>query len=1143
MAEPDKDYGDKIKAVEDKKDDDIEIDLSKITNLFRRQKAAASPSETKNTGSDNETKKIGSDNRESGSEKTADAAKTNDADKDDSIQIDFGKIKGIFSQNKGVKSSEIAGKAVTGLKGVFKGGKSSSGEDAVDVKAAMKFLQKHYVTLFLAIGIIVSVWLGFSIRMQAGDLAFTEGWARNSIDVTIRNDISTFVSQQYPNLPEKNRETRIAEELQKAHESGLYTFRTGQFAGQTANIEQQVEVTSAQLKAFFQDEQGRGYMPDIDPYYWWRYARNIVETGSQEDKIVNGYVWDSYQLAPQGRGISPEDTFYPKLIAWFYKAGKIFNNDLELARAVMFFPVFISALTTIVVFMIAKRIAGNIAAFFAATMVSVHASLLSRTQFGHADSDAIAIFFSVLILWLFIEAFSAQKTWLRIILAASSAFATLLYSLTWGGWWWILDFLLAASLGTLGLFALYKIALAGNLKALQDKAIRRAATAIAAYYIAGIVFFGLFSSISRFALTPFASLGFRSIKEPVVASAAPNVLRTVAELNEGTVQTAIQQLGNSLFYIALLGIMLLIARAAYAAFRKKSDTEKIMKDIFYVAILSTWLIATLYSVTKGIRFVLLVVPAFSIAFGVAFGLASGWISSFAAREFKVPKIVFMAAIFPFLILVFPGLTFNGDIVKESKTVVQNDIPLVNDAWYSSLTAIRDNSEENAVITSWWDFGHHFKALADRPVTFDGTTQLTMQAHWVGRMLSTHDETEAIGILRMLDCGAVTAQENLSKIVEDDPNDVRGILLVKKIILMGREEARQQLLNEGLTDEQADDILERTHCSPPQAFVIASEDMVGKSGVWGHFGSWNFTKADIFKATMDSTEGEAVQYMKDKFGISEQEAIGIYEQVQSIGDDDGAADAWIGPWNGFAGVEGCNAGEIITCGDGLRIDTNSYDAWYPTPEGNLHPLSFSYLTAEGIVRKEYTNNTIPQNLGIVLAPSGSGFVRIAGSPDIVDGIFSRLYYLKGHGLKHFKLLTQQYGFTGTNVWVWEVDWEGKQTNIVDELKPVEVKTAAASGDEVTLNYIGYFDDGTVFDTSIQEENVTSETAFNESFSYRPFTFRLGQGAVIAGFEEGLIGAKLEEEKIIEVPPEKGYTEPGHPLYNRTIYFKIKITNIK
>ncbi len=1157
-----------------KKEEDAEIDFSRITGFFKRKKNSVTDVKI-NSGS-SESKAAGS--------------------LGDSDEIDVGK-------------------AIAGIKGIFKRAKESStaeasgaGEEPVDIKSALNLISRHYVTMLVILGILVSAGLGFSIRMQAGNLAFTDGWARNSIESTIGSDVTSFVSQSYPNLPDRNRQLLIAEELDKARINGVYTFKTGQYAGQSINIDEQVRMVSDQFKTFFQDDTGKNYMPDIDPYYWWRYARNIVEKGRIGDEVRNGLQWDNHQFAPVGRAIAPQDTFYPKAIVAFYKIGRIFapifGGSGELARTTMFFPVFLSALTSVIVFLITRRIAGNIAAFFAATMVGVHASLIGRTMFGHADSDAIMILLSVLVLWLFIEAFTASKLKWKLAFAALSGFATGIYSLAWGGWWWIFDFIMAASVGTIALFIIYEmLELHGKLvlrHSIKLPTTRKAIATVAAYVLSAGFFVSIFSSAREFLLTPLASIGFRAIKTPVVDSASPNVLRTVAELNEGTVTQGISQIGNGLFAVAVIGIALILLRVVVEALKKERNTEKMIRDVFYAAVLSLWLAATLYSVTKGIRFTLLMVPAFSIAFGAVFGMVTTYASGWLGRELRISKLVIMAAIFILLFFAFPGIgihfknsiliivflalasaaiyggyrlnkslgtekwatmlvaflivsavslplladvnIFSSRVVAVSRGTVNSDIPLINDAWYNALASIKENSKEDAIITSWWDFGHHFKALADRAVTFDGTTQSSPQAHWVGRMFMTDSEQEAVGILRMLNCGADRGTEEIRNFTGDS---VEAVMLTKRIIMEEKNEARQTLLQEGFSGEQAESVLKLTHCSPPESFVIASEDMIGKSGVWAHFGGWNYTKADIWKATRDMKRDEAARYMEEKFGIGKDEANELFTQVQGV-TSDAAADAWISPWPGISGgVEGCSESEgLIRCGDGLIVNTTTYDAFYPTPQGNVHPLSIVYPTADGsVVEKKFENNTIPQELSVLVFPSGSGYSRVVASPQLIDSVFIRMFYIQGQGLRHFKLLTRQRGLTGTDVWVWKTDWEGRQENIMQELIP---KKEVGIGDEVTFNYIGYLEDGTIFDSSIADfsnKPVTKDTPLDSSQDYNPFTFTTGTNSVIPGFEKGLIGAKLKEEKGIIIAPEEGYNVPGHPLYNKTLYFKVKVVKIK
>ena len=68
----------------------------------------------------------------------------------------------------------------------------------------------------------------------------------------------------------------------------------------------------------------------------------------------------------------------------------------------------------------------------------------------------------------------------------------------------------------------------------------------------------------------------------------------------------------------------------------------------------------------------------------------------------------------------------------------------------------------------------------------------------------------------------------------------------------------------------------------------------------------------------------------------------------------------------------------------------------------------------------------------------------------------------------------------------------------------------TGKQVKLNYTGKFEDGTVFDTSIQEGR-------------EPLRTILGQGNLIPGFEKGLLGMNEGESKTINIEPVEGYGE--------------------
>lgn len=72
------------------------------------------------------------------------------------------------------------------------------------------------------------------------------------------------------------------------------------------------------------------------------------------------------------------------------------------------------------------------------------------------------------------------------------------------------------------------------------------------------------------------------------------------------------------------------------------------------------------------------------------------------------------------------------------------------------------------------------------------------------------------------------------------------------------------------------------------------------------------------------------------------------------------------------------------------------------------------------------------------------------------------------------------------------------------------TQITNGSSVSVNYTGRLEDGTIFDSSIQEGR-------------EPLKATLGQGQLIPGFENGLIGMGIGEKRTIEIDPKDAYGE--------------------
>ncbi len=105
-----------------------------------------------------------------------------------------------------------------------------------------------------------------------------------------------------------------------------------------------------------------------------------------------------------------------------------------------------------------------------------------------------------------------------------------------------------------------------------------------------------------------------------------------------------------------------------------------------------------------------------------------------------------------------------------------------------------------------------------------------------------------------------------------------------------------------------------------------------------------------------------------------------------------------------------------------------------------------------------------------------------------------------------------------------------TDLVIEDITVGTGATAASGDTVTVDYVGTLTNGTKFDSSYDRN--------------QPYSFRLGVGDVIAGWDQGVVGMKVGGNRKLTIPPSLGYgsrqTGPIPP--NSTLVFEIVLVSI-
>lgn len=156
-------------------------------------------------------------------------------------------------------------------------------------------------------------------------------------------------------------------------------------------------------------------------------------------------------------------------------------------------------------------------------------------------------------------------------------------------------------------------------------------------------------------------------------------------------------------------------------------------------------------------------------------------------KLKKPWSVFIAvAISSFMtIILFVPFT-------TSYAVSLSQPPILDNNWWEALNWIKNNTKECAVIATYWDPGHFIRAIAERPVVFDGATQ--------NAKLYEHIKNRTIVRSRIQDIATVLYTSNETKAVE--------ILKHYKM----------------------------PNCS--EMYFIASSDLIGKSHWWIYFSTWD-----------------------------------------------------------------------------------------------------------------------------------------------------------------------------------------------------------------------------------------------------------------------------------------------------------------
>ena len=461
-------------------------------------------------------------------------------------------------------------------------------------------------------------------------------------------------------------------------------------------------------------------------------------------------------------------------------------------------------------------------------------------------------------------------------------------------------------------------------------------------------------------------------------------------------------------------------------------------NVLYLCLFLVWIIASAVAVTQGTRFIqVLVIPM-----GICAGIFVGYAVDYVKTNVKDDKVLLLIAIVCAFLIAFPitqlayGLenakmigsavfvalvVISAAVIFLKKSIRDSDIsikraivvvlitlalvsptvcgayqttaatvPGSSDPMWNAMDFVKENSTNDTVIVSWWDFGYLFQIASDHPTSFDGGSQTGDRAYWVGKALSTSDLAQSKGILQML---ATTGSNASELLCEYTGSNITAVHALDETLGMSREDAKSKLVKDyNLTESQASAVLKQSHPSNPNnvSFVLSS-DMIGKAGWWSYFGSWNF----------DTLDSQNYQYYvsSDYVPIKPNSQGNI-----TVLNDSGVV------YNAVVkrGANGTNETtaqmEAVWAKNGTKVDMNGTE-YNPLKASNLIAIEDGYLT----VNKTLDKNG---NFTIYLIGSGDSYTAILMDNKLKDSVFTRLFLLGGVGQDTFTLSNMQ---EGVSVW--------------------------------------------------------------------------------------------------------------------------------
>lgn len=592
-----------------------------------------------------------------------------------------------------------------------------------------------------------------------------------------------------------------------------------------------VSSVSAGERDCYRDSAGRLYFTEMDSYYHVRLAENYADHGSLGNSTDDeGRPWDDMSYAPDGRSAD----YQPAIVMISIFLWKILGLFVKLpVSSVCFWTgAVVSVLAAIPAYFLGLRITNRIGAAAAALITVCGSYYVSHTVPGFYDTDMFVALCTLLSVLCITEALRAEEgKWKqRISWSAAFALSMGLYSQCWSQYiyYFLIDIVAAilyvlilliarrhprreaAALGMCAGFTVTVMLGLGNTAFFQS--ILGTVNSGKVFSAAGNSFPNVFVSIDELQKPVWLAGGFRSL----FLGYAPGY---------GKISVAGGIGGLPVIAAAILAVIVLLKRAL----SKKTEDRSLMYFLFF----TIWALLCLYGTKMAVRFTEhLAVPVAMLA-----GTGLGWTVQYMDKRTEAGAEDRKASRKALTAILFAAVT--APSVIGSLMIAGLNIPSVSDARADAAAWIKDNTPEDAVIASWWDYGYYYEEATGRACLFDGGSPSGLRATLVGHALSCSDQKMSERIIRML---ALSGDRPVMRLSELAGSDEKALKILYGILPETKDAAEQTLTADlGFKPDDAAEIASLTHPEEDRdVYLVLSSDMLDTYRWIDYFGNWDFS---------------------------------------------------------------------------------------------------------------------------------------------------------------------------------------------------------------------------------------------------------------------------------------------------------------